>query len=153
MPHALRAIRVGVRDRLSTNAGVTARVTEWQPTSIRDVPGLLFFASALAIVTLMARSERRVPWPTLAWLGVFFLIGVYAQRGVAWWPIAAVAAVAGRSCRRSLSESRSADPDDVIERARRVCSPACLLALPSGRQPVPGAGVPADVVEPGSASV
>ena len=80
---------------LTSNASVTARVTEWQPTSIRDVPGLLFFASALAIVTLIARSGRRVPWPTLAWLGVFFLIGVYAQRGVAWWPIAAVTAIAG----------------------------------------------------------
>ncbi|HET9085031.1 MAG TPA: hypothetical protein VFN41_11580, partial [Candidatus Limnocylindrales bacterium] len=28
---------------LTSNASVTARVTEWQPTSIRDAPGLLFF--------------------------------------------------------------------------------------------------------------
>ena len=35
------------------------------------------------------------PWPTLAWLAVFFLIGVYAIRGVAWWPLGAVAAIAG----------------------------------------------------------
>jgi hypothetical protein len=135
---------------LSTNAGVTARVTEWQPTSIRDVPGLLFFASALAIVTLMARSERRVPWPTLAWLGVFFLIGVYAQRGVAWWPIAAVAAVAGTLVPPIPLRSRSQTV--TMRRLNALVAGvlvlACLLALPSGRQAVPGAGVPADVVEP-----
>jgi hypothetical protein len=36
-----------------------------------------------------------VPWPTLAWFGVFFVIGAYAARGVAWWPLAAAVAVAG----------------------------------------------------------
>ena len=66
---------------LSSNPSVTARITEWQPTSLRDVPGLLFFASALAVVVLIARSGRRIPWPTLAWLGVFFVIGLL---GLVW---------------------------------------------------------------------
>jgi hypothetical protein len=30
----------------------------------------------------------------LAWLGVFFVIGAYAARGVAWWPLAAAVVVA-----------------------------------------------------------
>ena len=80
---------------LSTNAAVTARITEWQPTTVRTIPGALFFASAVAVVALIARRGRRTPWPTLAWLAVFFLIGVYALRGVAWWPLGAVAAIAG----------------------------------------------------------
>jgi hypothetical protein len=80
---------------LSTNPEVTARITEWQPTSLRNVPGMLFFASAMAVVALIARRGRTTPWPTLAWLAVFFLIGVYALRGVAWWPLGAVAAIAG----------------------------------------------------------
>ena len=80
---------------LSTNPEVTARITEWQPTSIRNVPGMLFFASAFAVVVLIARRGRTTPWPTLAWLAVFFLIGVYALRGVAWWPLGTVAAIAG----------------------------------------------------------
>jgi hypothetical protein len=80
---------------LSTDAGVTARTSEWQPTSIRDISGLLFFGSCAAIVVLIARSERRVSWPTLAWLGTFAALGVYAERGVAWWPFAAVVAVSG----------------------------------------------------------
>jgi hypothetical protein len=80
---------------LSTNAEVTARITEWQPTSLRSIPGILFFGSALAVVVLIARRGRITPWPTLAWLAVFFLLGAYAIRGVAWWPLGAVAAIAG----------------------------------------------------------
>ena len=72
---------------LSTNPEVTSRITEWQPTSVRDVPGILFFASVLGVVVLLARRGRPTSWPTLAWLGVFFLVGLYAQRGLAWWPL------------------------------------------------------------------
>jgi hypothetical protein len=80
---------------LSTNPQVTRLITEWQPTSLRDVPGLLFFGSALGIVALIARRGHVAAWPTLVWLGVFFVIGAYAVRGVAWWSIGAVAPVAG----------------------------------------------------------
>src|SRR4029453_2212266 len=131
----------GYATGLSTNAGGTARVAEWQPASIRDVPGLLFFASALAIVTLMARSERRVPWPTLAWLGVFFLIGVYAQRGVAWWPIAAVSAIAGTLVpafpARTRVETQTMSRLNALVAGVLVL--AMFLALPSNRPAVPGA--------------
>ena len=80
---------------LSTNSEVTARITEWQPTSLRIVPGMLFFGSALAVAILLARRPGAVSWPTLAWLGVFFIIGAYAIRGVAWWPFGAAYAIAG----------------------------------------------------------
>jgi hypothetical protein len=80
---------------LSTDPSVTARTSEWQPTSLRDVTGLLFFASCAAVVVLIARRREIVRWPTLLWLGAFAALGVYAVRGVAWWPFAAVAAVAG----------------------------------------------------------
>src|SRR6185436_825312 len=73
---------------------VTRRITEWQPTTIRDGTGMLFFVSAAAVVALIARRGRPVPWPTLAWLGAFFAIGLYAQRGLAWWPMAAALPVA-----------------------------------------------------------
>lgn len=80
---------------LSADPEVTARITEWQPTTIRDVPGLVFFASVAAVALLLARRGRATPWPTLAWLAVFVLIGLYAQRGIAWWPLAAIVAIAG----------------------------------------------------------
>jgi hypothetical protein len=79
---------------LSSNAGVTARISEWQPTSLRTGPGLLFFGSVAAVAVLIARGGARVPWPTLAWLGVFLALGLYTERGVAWWPLAAVPVVA-----------------------------------------------------------
>jgi hypothetical protein len=80
---------------LSTNKLVTERITEWQPTSLHDLPGMVFFASVVAVVALIARRGARTSWPTLAWLAVFFAIGVYAIRGIAWWPLGAVAAIAG----------------------------------------------------------
>jgi hypothetical protein len=79
---------------LSTNPMVTARISEWAPTTLRTVPGLLFFGSAFAVVVLLARRAASTGWPTLAWLGAFFVVGAYAIRGVAWWPLGAVFAVA-----------------------------------------------------------
>ncbi len=80
---------------LSTNAFVTSRISEWQPTTLRTIPGMLFFGSVAAVVLLLARRGRPTAWPTLAWLAVFAGIGIYAIRGVAWWPLGAVVAVAG----------------------------------------------------------
>ena len=109
---------------LSSNPGVTARTSEWQPTSLRDATGLLFFASVAGVVALIARSGRSVPWPTLLWLGAFAAIGVVAQRGVAWWPFVAVAIVSGgllTTGGRSLSEgSRRVNAAVVRSEERRV---------------------------------
>jgi hypothetical protein len=79
---------------LSVNPLVTQRITEWQPTSLRDVPGIVFFASVVAVGAVLARG-RATPWPTLVWLVVFFAIGAYAVRGIAWWPLGAAVAIAG----------------------------------------------------------
>ena len=49
---------------LSVNPEVTERITEWQPTSLRTVPGLLFFGSVAAVVVLIARRGERTSWPT-----------------------------------------------------------------------------------------
>lgn len=80
---------------LSTNSFVTSRISEWQPTTLRTIPGMLFFGSAALVVVLLARRGRPTPWPTLAWLAIFAAIGTYAIRGVAWWPLGAAVAVAG----------------------------------------------------------
>jgi len=60
------------------------------------------------------RAGRRVPWPALLWLAVFFAIGVYAARGVAWWPIGALPVVAPL-----LAASRAYATSQTIERPRR----------------------------------
>ena len=75
--------------------------------------------------SLIARRGTTTPWPTLAWLAVFFLIGAYASAGVAWWPLGAVAAIAGvardRPGRRPV-EPRPTPP--LIRRAQRSRSSA-----------------------------
>ncbi len=140
---------------LSVNPLITQRITEWQPTSLRDVPGMLFFGSALLVAALLARRGRQTPWPTLVWLGVFFAIGTYAIRGVAWWPLAAVAAIAGllvttadRPGERPERPERSDPP--LIRRLNIVVVAALVVfgvaLLPVWRPIDPGLGSPAGVV-------
>jgi len=74
---------------LASNATLAERVTEWQPTTLRDGQGVLFWASVAAVVALLARSPVRASWPALAWLLVFGYLGAVAVRGLAWWPLAA----------------------------------------------------------------
>jgi hypothetical protein len=130
---------------LSSNTGVTARTTEWQPTSLRDATGLLFFASVAAVVALIARAGRRAPWPTLLWLGVFAAIGIVAQRGVAWWPFVAVAVVSSMLTAAPAREipigSRGLN---AVVAALVVI--AAIALLPFWRPVDPKTGVPAAVL-------
>jgi hypothetical protein len=130
---------------LSSNSGVTARTTEWQPTSLRDATGLLFFGSVAAVVVLIARSGRRVPWPTLLWLGVFAAIGTVAQRGVAWWPFVAVATISG-----VLVTTGTKPIPDGSRRVNAAVALAVVLAvvalLPIWRPIDPKTGVPVAVL-------
>ncbi len=137
---------------LTTNADVTARITEWQPTTIRTIPGIAFFGSALIVVALMARRGERTPWPTLAWLAVFFLVGVYALRGVAWWPLGAVAAIAGVLVTGPIVDPAKPAPlgSPTMRRLNAVVAVAIVLVgialLPVWRPTDPGLGAPQGVV-------
>ncbi len=91
-------------------------------------------------------AARGPPWPTLAWLAVFFVIGAYAVRGVAWWPLGAVAAIAGvlvtsrsrtrptrsRSARRSCAGSTSSSPGSSSSRASPCCPSGARRARARG---------------------
>ena len=136
---------------LSINPQVTGRITEWQPTSLRNVPGILFFASVAAVVVLIARRGHRTAWPTLAWLAVFAAIGTYAIRGVAWWPLGAVAAIAGTLVTEPESSAVEARPDPpLVRRMNVVLAGAIVVAgivlLPVWRPLDAGLGAPAGVV-------
>jgi hypothetical protein len=131
---------------LSTNPEVTARISEWQPTSVRDLVGTLFFASVLAVVVLIARRGRATPWPTLAWLGTFFVIGAYAQRGVAWWPLATVSAIAGTLFVSIPTKARAVASPPLIRRLNLVLAGVLIVAmvalLPTWRPVDPATGAP-----------
>ena len=137
---------------LSTNPVVTARITEWQPTSLRDVPGLVFFASVLGVIAIMARSGRVTAWPTLAWLAVFAGIGAYAARGIAWWPLGAVPAVAAIIALRRPGSTTVAEPADTPVVRRLNAAIAALLVVigivlvPAWRPLEPALGAPVGVL-------
>lgn len=107
---------------LSVDPSVTGRITEWQPTSLRTPAGISFFASVAGVTVLMARRAAAIPWPVLLRLGVFVAIGLYAERGIAWWVLAAVGPVAGMVAPATASRLRH-DPV-LIRRAN-----AALVAL------------------------
>jgi hypothetical protein len=140
---------------LSTNPGVTRLITEWQPTTVRDATGLLFFGSVAAVVVLIARRGRVTAWPTLLWLGTFALIGAYAVRGEAWWPLAAVAAIAGvlltGPAPGSGEAARMDPPDTPLLRGLNLVvvggiALAGLALLPIWRPVEPGTGIPVGVL-------
>ncbi len=137
---------------LSMNPEVTRRITEWQPTSLRDVPGLLFFGSLAAVVVLLARHGQPVSWPTLAWLGVFAALGAYAARGIAWWPLGAVVGVAGLLAVDSPERSTRPQPRDKPELRRLNAAVAAIVVIagvaasPIWRPIDPGTGAPNGLV-------
>ena len=139
---------------LSMNPDVTRRITEWQSTSLRDATGLLYFGSVAAVVLLIARRGRATAWPTLLWLGVFAFIGAYAVRGAAWWPLVAVAAIAGVLVTGPASAGATARidlPDSpLMRRLNLVVVVGVVLAvialLPVWRSVEPATGAPVGVL-------
>ena len=134
---------------LTTNSSVTSRITEWQPTSLHDVAGLLFFASAAAVALLIARRGRVVPWPAVAWLGAFLFVGAFAVRGVAWWALAMVPAVVALlpSAERPAAEPRTAR---LFRRLNVIVAGAIVVVgiafLPAWRPIDPALDAPAGLV-------
>ncbi len=115
-------------------------------------PASLFFGSAMAVVALIARRGTTTAWPTLAWLAVFFVIGAYAIRGVAWWPLGAVAAIAGVLVTGpAVRPGRARHGPRMMRRAQRrrsrgrSCSSASP-SLPVWRPLDPALGAPQGVV-------
>jgi hypothetical protein len=135
---------------LSTNPEVTRRITEWQPTTIRDATGVLFFVSVAVVAVLIARRGRPVPWPTLAWFGVFVAIGLYAQRGLAWWPLAAAAGVVASGLLPHAAERPEPATPPTMRRLNTIVAALVVLAgvalLPAWRPVDPATGVPVGVL-------
>ena len=135
---------------LAVNPDVTSRITEWQPTSLRDVPGILFFTSVVAVVVLIARRGQRSPWPTLLWLFIFFLIGTFAVRGVAWWPLAAAVAVSPMLVRSEAKSGTTRQEPQTLRRLNVAVAMTLIAAgvalLPLWRPIDPGLGTPVGVV-------
>ncbi len=73
---------------------IAGQVSEWQRTTPFTVPGLLFYLSALAALGVAVWRRTRLSLADWLWLGALLVIGAWAVRGIAWWPLGAVLVVA-----------------------------------------------------------
>ncbi len=93
---------------LAVDPTIRRLITEWQATAPLSFAGAMFYGSLVAAVAILGLALRhtgdaggatrtfvRRSWPTLLWLAGLAAIGAYAERGVAWWSIAAPVALAG----------------------------------------------------------
>lgn len=133
---------------LATNPDVTRRISEWQPTTLRDTTGVLFFVSLALIAAIFARREGSAGWPTLAWIAVFASIGLYAQRGVAWWSLAGAVALVETWPLHAASQPPATPP-----RLRRMngvlavlLAVATVALLPAWRPTDPVTGAPTGIL-------
>ena len=133
---------------LSADREVAGRITEWQATSVRTVTGSAFFASLALVVVFLARRPRRTPASVLLWLASFAGLALYAERGVAWWPFAAIAVIAPL-----LAEGRPAPSRVDTAVARRLnaivavaAAATILVVLPHWRGVDPRTEAPSGVL-------
>jgi len=98
---------------ISTNSRISRLVSEWQPPSIREPGGAIFFLSVGIVGVVLARRGRSLPWPRLAWLGVFFAVGLTAGRSTLWWGLAAAPIVA-TAFAENRTDKRSELPPSLI---------------------------------------
>ena len=99
---------------LSTNPIIRDTISEWAPVTATDVSGLFMVGSALAVAAFFARRGRPVPWTSLLWLVVFFMLAMAAQRAIVWWamvtPVILAELLAAPDAPRELGARESATP-------------------------------------------
>jgi len=92
---------------LAANPVVRERISEWQPTTLGDAPGILFWGSVAIVLLLVVRQVRTpgvVTPPAVATLVAFAALGAVAARGIAWWPAVAVVTLAGIAVNARLAD-------------------------------------------------
>ena len=141
-PAGVGAVRYALT--LSSNRELAARVTEWQPPTVSDPAGILFFGSLALVIAVVVVRRRSVSWPAALTLLAFGALGLVAVRGVAWWPAVAVVTVAG------LLPGRTAEALVRLPRPRALNTTVVALLLlaavpllPAWRAPDPGLGLDA----------
>jgi hypothetical protein len=130
---------------LTTNAEVRQRITEWQPTGITDVPGILFYGSVAATAALLIRGPRP-SWPMVALLAGLAVLGVIAARGAAWWPLVAAVVVAGLLRKNDPRRASPRGEQRLNLAVVGVLVLGAVIALPVWRSEDPALRAPADLL-------
>lgn len=79
---------------LGTDPVIRAFISAWQPTSVANPTGLVFFASVVVVIGVIACSARKPTAVDLLLLACFAGLGLQAIRHVPWWILAATPIVA-----------------------------------------------------------
>ncbi len=124
---------------IGTDPTITDQVSEWQRTSPLTVQGLLFYGSAVAGLLVAVRGRAALRWPDWLWLGGLFLIGAWAERGVAWWPLGAAYALAPALAGVGAG-ARAPRPSRLNAIVAGVLAVALIAALPWWRPADPLTG-------------
>lgn len=92
---------------LTTNPTIRRLISEWQPTTLLSASGLLLYGSMIVFGLLIVRRLRteashssrrelgRRVAPAILWLIFLGVVAASADRGIAWWALAAPVALAG----------------------------------------------------------
>ena len=95
---------------ITTNSRILDQIQEWEPTSIRSVPGALFFVSALVVIAVLVRRKQPTDAFSLVWLGAFFVLALPALRGVVWWGLVFPVVLAGLVTQPEEGQDRRGKP-------------------------------------------
>ncbi|HZM72314.1 MAG TPA: hypothetical protein VFC71_02975 [Candidatus Polarisedimenticolia bacterium] len=131
---------------LSSNPALSARVTEWQPPTLREPQGIVFCASVGVVIAVLARVRRRANWPALIWLFAFVIVGLMAVRGLAWWPLVAALVVGGLFEPDAPPAPRTFRPNRLNAVLVGAIALVMVMLLPVWRPLDPGLNAPAGVV-------
>lgn len=107
---------------IATDPEVSRTVAEWQPPSLRDLPGALFFLSVFAVAYALITRRIAIDAVHLILLGTFLLVALLAVRGIVWWALIVPPVLAGAF---DPGERKRAD----TPRPLSLAVPVVLIAL------------------------
>jgi hypothetical protein len=129
---------------LATDPVVHARITEWQPPTVRTPMGVAFFLSVVLVACLLiATLPRPVAWRSLLPLAVFLAIALAAVRGVWWWGMIFPIVLGGVLSRPPTGQARP-DPDGPMNAALIGILASALIAVLIRWAPYAGPAMPGE---------
>jgi hypothetical protein len=124
---------------LTTNPTIRRLISEWQPTTPLSASGLLLYGSILVFGGLILRRVRipagpgsatwREVGPAVLWLVFLGLVAASAERGIAWWALAAPVAVAGLLDQPVPDPARAAPSGAIRPERASVANGAIVIVL------------------------
>ena len=119
------------------NRVVSGMISEWGPTSVRDLTGVLVLGAGVVLVVTLVRAPapQRVPEQLLR-MALLGGLAVWAVRGVAWFGLALPVALCALARPRVGGRSRPAAADRGVPAVNVLVLALLALALVAAAPPV-----------------